>query len=141
MAAADSEYKAPTIAEIADTFEAFAYDDEQRGRKHLSVLVAEHIKNPTQPTDPEAIKSVMIAELAAFAEIIRARKKKDMIWPPSRDLRYGHHYVLHWIMARWFMNAKALADLPEWYQAECAHIKDSKDVLASMEETLARLKV
>ena len=137
----EQKYETPTIANVINTFEAFAYDDDQRGRKHLSSMVAAHAKSVIQWTaKPDEVKLTMISELDSLAKVIKDRKKKDGIWSPKCDLRYGHHYVQHWIMARWFMGAKRPEDLPNWYRAECKHVKDQTDVLTSVEETLVRLR-
>ena len=139
-----TENKAATIiADVIDAFEAFAYDDSLLGRKYLHELIVSHGKDLTQPIDQDAIKRIIIDESTHFSAVITNRKKKDMIWSYARDLRYGHHYVLQWIMGRWFMAAEKFEDLPPWYQIEVKHVRESpreKDVQESVDEMLARLQ-
>jgi hypothetical protein len=77
--------------------------------------------------DPNLAMFIVWHEIHDFLKLAEQNRIEDAKAPffrsslveyslAQRSIRYGHDYMMEWIMRRWFASTKTFTELPIWYQ-------------------------
>lgn len=105
-----------TLEDIIDALKDCSFPDLGASRPFLAKLWRTQL--PDQTTPLKDIREIMMQELRVLRVKIDDHFAGEFMVLPGRDgtdNKLGHWNSLHWIMAKWFQNARAAEDVPQWY--------------------------
>lgn len=103
------------IKSIIKKFSEYGFDDFNFSKQYKIELYKKW-KQDDNLSDQDILK-IIKDELLILSKFIKDNMEKEFIClPESFDYKYGHWNSFQWIIGRWYMEAKTIKDVPEWYR-------------------------